>query len=187
MNDLLSEFLRRNALLKGHFKLASGLHSDTYFQCARLYEDPGFFKQICSELVRSLDSNFDKVIACAVGGIVPAYEIAFQMGKKMAYLERINGRLEIRRGFAISKDESFLVVEDVVTTGGTVEEIFDFIENSGGVVKGVASLILRAKASPFENLKYLLKISTVEVNPDDCQLCKTGVPVSIPGVKALQA
>lgn len=176
----------RNVLSKGHFKLASGLHSDTYFQSARIYEDPPFFRSVVSELSSAVKTSCDKVAACAIGGIIPGYEVAAQLGKKFIFYERIGGDIALRRGFSVNKGEKFIIVEDVITTGGTVKEVYNKVVDAGGIVEQVICIALRAKKTPFDNLTALITIETSEYPPELCALCKKGTPLSIPGIKAMQ-
>lgn len=176
----------RSVLFKGHFRLASGLHSDTYFQSARIYEDPAFFRSIVAELASSVKTDCDKVAACAIGGIIPGYEVAAQLGKNFIFYERMGGNIALRRGFSIAKGERFIIVEDVITTGGTVKEVYNKVVEAGGIVEQVVCIALRAKKNPFDTLTALITLETEEYPPESCALCKKQAPLSIPGTKALQ-
>ena len=120
-----------NALLEGHFILSSGLHSKQYIQCAKLLSNPKAAESICSSLVEKINSKFnnvDIILAPAVGGIVVGYEVGRQLGVKTIFAERVNGDLQLRRGFEIQSNSNVLVVEDVITTGKSALECFELIK-----------------------------------------------------------
>lgn len=182
--DVLKLFESNRALLTGHFKLSSGLHSEKYLQCALILQHP----DIAAKLARSLLKKFsgekiDVVIGPALGGITLAYEAARSAGVRGLFTERQEGKMVLRRGFSIDKGEKVLVVEDVITTGGSTKEVMDVVKTFGGVVIGVGSIIDRSSSpvdfgAPFRSLAKL----TVETFAEDrCPLCKSGTPVTKPG------
>ncbi|MBP7710140.1 MAG: orotate phosphoribosyltransferase [Rickettsiales bacterium] len=147
--EILQEFAAAKAILKGHFILSSGLHSDTYMQCARVLMDPKRAEKLCAALARKfeekLGKNFaDIVVAPAMGGVVVGYEMARQLGLPTIFCERVNGQFELRRGFELEKGARVLVIEDVITTGKSSLETFDLIKKLGAEVVAEASLVDRS-------------------------------------------
>ena len=130
---ILSVFRDSHALLEGHFQLTSGLHSDTYFQCAKVLQYPRYAELLCGEIAHQFrPENIDVVIAPALGGIVVGQEVGRQLGARTLFTERKEGVMQLRRGFAIEAGERVLVCEDVVTTGGSVVEVIAIVRKSGG-------------------------------------------------------
>ena len=136
------------ALLEGHFILSSGLHSDQYIQCAKLLSNPSQAKIICASLVEKILSTFkgiNTVLSPALGGMIAGYEVARQLNVKNIFVERVGGELSLRRGFEINKKSKVLIVEDIVTTGGSVFELIDIVNKFKGEVVGVTSILDRNK------------------------------------------
>jgi orotate phosphoribosyltransferase len=143
--DLLALFRKTGALLDGHFILRSGLHSREYFQCALLLQDTAIAAKVCGWLadeLRKLDC--DTVISPALGGIIVGQEVGRSLGKRHIFVEKEEGKLVLRRGFKISPDEKFVVVEDVVTRGGRVQETIDIVRNHGGRIAAVGVIVDRS-------------------------------------------
>jgi orotate phosphoribosyltransferase len=143
--DLLALFRKTGALLDGHFILRSGLHSREYFQCALLLQDTAIAAKVCGWLadeLRKLDC--DTVISPALGGIIVGQEVGRSLGKRHIFVEKEEGKLVLRRGFKISPDEKFVVVEDVVTRGGRVQETIDIVRNHGGRITAVGVIVDRS-------------------------------------------
>ncbi len=140
------ELLRSaGALLEGHFLLSSGNHSNAYIQCALLLARPEIARDFMEDIAEHhSEYKIDTVAAPAVGGIIVAYEIARILGKKAIFLERENGAMTLRRGFSISKGERILIVEDVITTGGSVTEVGEVVRKQAGVLTGFASIVNRS-------------------------------------------
>lgn len=162
----LKEFIEANAILKGHFILSSGLHSDTYMQCARVLMDTKRSERLCralaNKIIQSLGDNFaDIVIAPAMGGILVGYEIGRQLGITTIFCERVNGEFQIRRGFELEKNSRVLVVEDVITTGKSSLETFSVIKKHGGIIVAEASLVDRS--SRDDDLKKILGVPVVSL------------------------
>ena len=173
-----------NALLTGHFRLTSGLHSSTYFQCAKILTYPDITEKICAEIaVGFKDAGIAKVIAPAIGGIVVGYEMAKALKAKSVFAERENGVMTLRRGFQIEPGERILIAEDVITTGGSVLEVRDIVEKMGGAPVGFASLIDRSGGKFNPGIPYVswFQMEVKNYNPDDCPMCKEGIPVVKPG------
>src|SRR5213075_3567714 len=146
--DLLALFRKTGALLDGHFILRSGLHSPEYFQCAILLQHTDIATKVCGWLADKL-RNFqcDTVISPALGGIIVGQEVGRSLGKRHIFVEKEEGKLVLRRGFQISRDEKFVVVEDVVTRGGRVQETIDIVRAHGGIVSAVGVIVDRSGAA----------------------------------------
>src|SRR5437762_2358086 len=157
--DLPALFRKTGALLDGHFVLRSGLHSRQYFQCAILLQHTDIAAQVCGQLADKLrEFDCDAVISPALGGIIVGQEVGRSLGKRHIFVEKENGKLVLRRGFQISPDEKFIVVEDVVTRGGRVQETVDIVRSHGGSASAVGTILDRSGPSkpdfgcPFINL-----------------------------------
>jgi len=185
--EVLAALEDSGALLTGHFVLTSGRHSDRYVQCARVLEDPALTTRLAREMVRRLgDRPVDVVAAPAVGGIIIGFAVAQALGTPFIFTERVDGRMTLRRGFSVPQGARVLVVEDVVTTGGSVAEVLDLIAEAGGEPAGVVSLIDRGGDKAFSGTFDPLLALTVESWPaDDCDLCGAGTPVDSPGSRRL--
>jgi orotate phosphoribosyltransferase len=174
------------ALLTGHFLLTSGLHSDKYVEKFRLLERPDLVTQVCSEIVRRFSGEkVDVVLGPAVGGIVLAFETARQLGCKYMFAETENGQRVLRRGFALQPGERVLLVEDVVTTGGSVRATLDLALASGAEVVGVAVLVDRGEV-PLQlpvRTEVLLRLPLRTFQPENCPLCQQGIPLERRGSK----
>jgi orotate phosphoribosyltransferase len=143
--DLLALFRKTRALLDGHFVLRSGLHSRQYFQCAILLQHTDIAAQVCGQLADKLRQfGCDTVISPALGGIIVGQEVGRSLGKRHIFVEKEDGKLVLRRGFQISPDEKFIVVEDVVTRGGRVQETIDIVHAHGGIVSAVGVIVDRS-------------------------------------------
>ncbi|MBI3272042.1 MAG: orotate phosphoribosyltransferase [Planctomycetes bacterium] len=184
---MLDEFRRLDAVQHGHFRLSSGLHSDTYVQCARILERPDVAGRLLAELARAWrDGAVDAVVGPAVGGILVAYELARALGARAVYMEREGQRLAFRRGFALRSGAPVLVAEDVVTTGGSAQEVLAAVREAGGRPVGVASLVDRSSTPgggfdvPFRSL---VKLSPPVYAAEECPLCRQGLPVVKPGTR----
>jgi len=164
--DLLTLFRKTGALLDGHFVLRSGLHSREYFQCAILLQHTEIAATVCGWLadkVRQFDC--DTVISPALGGIIVGQEVGRSLGKRHIFVEKDEGKLVLRRGFQISPEERFVVVEDVVTRGGRVRETIDIVHAKGGVVSAVAVIVDRSGANkPDFGCPF---VSLVEMNVEN--------------------
>jgi len=182
--DLIKIFKESNAMLEGHFLLTSGRHSDRYLQCALVLQDPQTAEKLAMELAAKIsEKNIDVVIGPALGGVTLAYEMARQLKTKALFAERDNGVMTLRRGFKIPEGARVLVVEDVVTTGGSVLEVIDVVKEAGGQVVGVASLVDRSNGKvdfryPFYSL---LPLEVISYEAKDCPLCEKGLPLVKPG------
>lgn len=175
------------ALLEGHFLLSSGLHSDRYIQCARLLSDPRFSERagraIAAASQRLTGScGCDAVIGPAIGGIVIAHEVARALRVRALFAEREAGVLALRRGFTISPNERILVVEDVITTGGSAAETARLVRSHGGRVVGFGAIVDRSEAGHgLAPLCALWRVSPQTFPAADCPLCAAGLPIVKPG------
>ena len=148
--DFIKIFEETKALMHGHFILSSGLHSDTYFQCAKVLQYPKYlsmFGEILSNHFSHLD--IDKVVSPAIGGIVLGTEVGRQLNKKTIFSERSDGKMKLRRGFNINENEKILVIEDVLSTGGSIKEVIDLIAQLKGNVVGVGVIVDRSLSPEF--------------------------------------
>jgi len=182
--ELVEVFKERGALLEGHFRLTSGLHSNRYVQCARVLMYPDLAEELGKKIADKFSHlDLDVVVGPAIGGIVVAQEVGRALGVRAIFSEREEGKMTLRRGFEIKKGERVLVVEDVVTTGGSTKEVIDMVEGYGGVVVGVGSLVDRHRGELDFGVPFhpLIKLEIVNYSPDDCPLCREGIPVVKPG------
>jgi len=186
-DDLLGLFRKTGALLDGHFILRSGLHSRQYFQCALLLQYTDVAAHVCGLLADKLRGfASDSVISPALGGIVVGQEVARSLGKRHIFVEKENGKLVLRRGFKIENRENFVVVEDVVTRGGRVQETIDIVRANGGTVCAVGVIVNRSGESkpnfgcPLVNLVEM-KMETFE--PDNLPPDLARIPATKPGSK----
>ena len=182
--DVLDIFDKKKALLTGHFKLSSGLHSGKYLQCALVLQYPDVAEKLAKEIAgRFKDENIDFVVGPALGGVTLAYEVARALGRRGIFTERQDGKMTLRRGFSISKGEKALVVEDVVTTGGSTKEVIDLIESLGAKTAGVACVIDRSSGKAGFQVKFeaLAKVNVETFKDTDCPLCKSGEAITKPG------
>jgi len=164
--DLLALFRTTGALLDGHFILRSGLHSREYFQCAILLQYSDIAAQVCAQLADKLRQfDCDTVISPALGGIIVGQEVGRALGKRHIFVEKEDGKLVLRRGFQILPDEKFIVVEDVVTRGGRVQETIDIIVAHGGIVLAVGVIVDRSgETKPDFGCPF---VSLVEMNVEN--------------------
>lgn len=182
--EILQIFRTNDALLEGHFILSSGLHSDRYIQCALVLQHPRIAEKLCAELGAKLRQVGASVVAApALGGVIVAHEVARALGVRAIFTERQEGTMTLRRGFTLSADEPTIVVEDVITTGGSTRETMDCVTQAGGKVVGVGALIDRSggKVDLGVLKATLVALKVQNYNPSDCPLCKAGVPAVKPG------
>ena len=184
--ELLQAFRETGALLDGHFLLRSKLHSGQYFQCALLLQQMPLVERLGAALAAKFDAGtVDTVIAPAMGGLVIGQEMARQLRKRFIFVEKEEGKLVLRRGFKIAAGERILVVEDVITKGGRVQETLDIVRAHGGRVAGIAVVVDRSGGTvnfgvPMQSLG---KLEVETFDPATCPLCKQGLPLVKPGSK----
>ena len=182
--NVLKLFKESGALLDGHFILTSGLHSPQYFQCAKVLQYPWHAQKLCWEIACNfMTDQITVVVAPAIGGIVVAQEVARLIKARAIFAERENNKMTFRRGFEIKPDDNILVVEDVVTTGGSVNEIVSLVQESGANLKGVGFLVDRSqgKAQFPVNVFSLIKMDVVTYQAEECPMCKKNIPLVKPG------
>ena len=188
--EVMKKFEEAGAIQKGHFKLTSGVHSDTYIQCAQVMQHPEFMHNLCSELGKKFrGDDVDVIVGPAIGGIIMAHVMARVLGPwvRAIFTERENGKMTLRRSFEINEGEKVLVVEDVTTTGSSVREVIDIVKSRQGKVVGVGVLIDRSGGEVDFGIKTE-KLLTVDIKtylPEECPLCKKGIPVVKPGSREL--
>ncbi|MPY89302.1 MAG: orotate phosphoribosyltransferase [Luteitalea sp.] len=180
---VLDLFRASGALLEGHFRLTSGLHSTGYMQCALVLQHPSHAEALGQALASAApDGHIDAVLSPALGGIVIGHEVARALGARALFAERADGVLTLRRGFALTPGERVLVVEDVVTTGGSTYETMQVARAAGAEVTGVATIINRGLTVdlgvPF---RTLAEVRFPAYDPGACPLCAQGVPAVKPG------
>jgi len=186
-NDILTLFRKTGALLDGHFILRSGLHSREYFQCALLLQDTAIAAKVCGWLADKLrEFDCDTVVSPALGGIIVGQEVGRSLGKRHIFVEKENGKLVLRRGFQISPDEKFVVVEDVVTRGGRVQETADIVNAHGGAVVAVGVIVDRSgRTKPDFGCPFvsLVEMSVKNFPADNLPPDLAKIPAVKPGSK----
>jgi len=177
--DIAALLEETGALLTGHFRLSSGLHSPNYVQCALLLEHPRNAHAIGQALAGAISTHPSKIVSPALGGVVIGYTVAEAFHVPFVFTERKDGQMTLRRGFRIERDEPVTIVEDVVTTGKSTRETADVIAQHGGKVIGFGSILNRSgKTNPFDAPFASLLSLALETSDE---LCKRGVPVDSPG------
>jgi orotate phosphoribosyltransferase len=186
-DDVLDLFRKSGALLEGHFRLTSGLHSDRYLQSALVLQYPEFAATLggaLAERTRHLDPTL--VLSPALGGIVIGQEVGRALGVRAIFAERQDGALTLRRGFTLSPSDRVLVVEDVVTTGGSTRETAQIAEQLGAQVVGAGAIIDRGGNAARIDLPLhaLVQLNVPTYQPDQCPLCAKGIPAAKPGSRS---
>ncbi len=191
MSDaVLQIFRERKALLQGHFLLSSGLHSPRYLQCARVLMDPALATRLCADLAavlrRALPGPPGVVVAPALGGILVAHEVARAFGVRGLFTERQQGGMTLGRGFALEAEETVLVVEDVITTGGSTREVMAAVAAAGARVVAVGSLVDRSGGTVELGVprRSLLTLEVEAYEAAACPLCAAGSRPEKPGSRA---
>lgn len=189
--EILDIFRKTNALLEGHFVLTSGLHSPQYIEKFRILENPKYTETLCKELAGEFkNKNVTVVAGPMTGGIILAYEVGKQLDTRAIFTERIDGKMTLRRGFTISPSDNVVIVEDIITTGGSVNEVIEVVNRAGAKIIGIGCLAdrsspkdsFRSGTAKFEHpFKPLVTIEAVAYKPEDCPLCKSGIPAMKPG------
>ncbi|GAB4370936.1 MAG: orotate phosphoribosyltransferase [Calditrichia bacterium] len=187
--EALQIFEKTGALQQGHFLLSSGLHSSQYFQCALVLQYPEYLEQFCYPIYEFYreEEPIDVVIAPAVGGIVVAQELARQFGARAIYAEREGGKMALRRGFTIDQREKVLVCEDVITSGGSVQEVIDLVEAAEGYPIGVGVIVDRSGGQVKFDIPLFstFQVKAITYKPERCPLCKQGKKLVKPGSRNL--
>jgi orotate phosphoribosyltransferase len=189
-DELLDLFRKSGALLEGHFRLSSGLHSTGYLQCALVLQHPSSAEQLGRALANQVrEFRPTMVLSPALGGVVIGHEVGRALGIRALFVERQDGTLMLRRGFMLSESDRVLVVEDVLTTGGSTRETMQVATAAGGQVIGVASIVDRSGGTASFDVPYraLLSVELPTYQPDACPLCVKGLPVTKPGSRPVAA
>ncbi|MDR0799912.1 MAG: orotate phosphoribosyltransferase [Endomicrobium sp.] len=184
--ELKGLFEKNGALLSGHFKLSSGLHSDTYFQAALILQYPREAARLAGELAKRIEENnikVDVVVSPALGGVIIGHEMGRALDVRAIFTERVDGKVSLRRGFSIDKGEKVLVVEDVITTGLSTKEVIDSLKPAGVEVAAVVSLVDRSAGKvDFGVPRFsLLSLEVKSYKEDECSMCKAGSEAIKPG------
>ncbi len=182
--QVIQKFRDTGALLEGHFVLTSGLHSGIYLQCALVLQHPREAEAFGRSIADSFKSeNIETVVSPAIGGLIIGHEVARALGARFIWTERENGKMVLRRGFSVSPHERVLVVEDVVTTGGSTRETVAALQGDGARVVAAASIIDRSsgKAEVGVPRSALATLDVPSVEPANCEACKRGEPAIKPG------
>ena len=176
------------ALMNGHFLLSSGLHSDAYLEKFRIFERPDIHSTIISELLdRFQGLSVDTILGPALGGVIMASEAGRQLGVRAVYAEKENGKLTLRRGFQLHQGERVLILDDIVTTGGSVKETIKIAENAGVEIAGIGIMADRSggKTDFGYPQKALMTLSLPVYDPSSCPVCAQGIPLVKPGSRIL--
>ena len=175
-------FLKTQAIMEGHFLLTSGLHSQFYVEKFNVLQQPKYTEMMCQELARRFaDKNIETVVGPMTGGIILAHETGKALGTRAIFTERENGHMTFKRGFSLKEGERVLIVEDIVTTGGSVKEVIDVVKKAGGVPVAVGLLVDRSDGKvDFGGVPYeaLLHLDVKTYTPEECPLCKKGVEMT---------
>ncbi|MDR2395014.1 MAG: orotate phosphoribosyltransferase [Endomicrobium sp.] len=185
-DELKTLFEKNNALLTGHFKLSSGLHSDTYFQSALILQYPkeaGFLAHELTKKVKENNITVDVVVSPAMGGVIIGYEMARVLGVRAIFTERVDGSVLLRRGFSVKENEKVLIVEDVITTGLSTREVIDSLKPLGAKIVAVASLVDRSAGKVNFGVPNfsLLSLEVKSYKEEECLMCKQGSIALKPG------
>lgn len=187
--DEVMEILEgKGAVLRGHFLLSSGRHSDVFAQKFRVLEHPRIATRFGAALAQAFESRFDVVVSPAVGAVVLGFATALAAGARFVFAEREADKMALRRGFVVDRTERALVVEDVVTTGGSAREVVELVTGHGATVAGIGALIDRADAARGDlgaTLKALVTLPSKSWEKEDCPLCAAGEPLDDPGSRRL--
>lgn len=187
---IMDIFEKTGAVMRGHFLLTSGLHSDMYIQCARVLQHPGYTAMLVEKIAGAFEEDeIDMVVGPALGGILVAYEAGRLLGVPAIFTEREGGKMTLRRGFYIPAGARVLVAEDVVTTGGSVREVIDIVRQRGGEVAGVGLLVDRSAGRVDFGVKKVA-VLTLDVKTykpgEGCPMCIQGIPAVKPGSRNLE-
>jgi len=181
---LIDIFKKTGALLSGHFKLSSGLHSGQYLQCALVLQHPKYAKRLGEAIADQFkDAEITCVAGPALGGIIIAHEVAKALKVRCIFGEREDGKMTLRRGFKLDPQDKVLVVEDVITTGGSIKELIELVKSNGAGVVGAGAIVDRSsgKADLGCDFRPLVKFDIKTFDPSECPLCKEGTLAVKPG------
>ena len=179
VEDLLIE---TSAIMEGHFLLTSGLHSPRYVEKFNVLQKPVYTEKLCRAMAEKFkDANIETVVGPVTGGILLAHETGKALGTRAIFTERKNGKMTFRRGFTLHEGERVLIVEDIVTTGGSIREVIDVVKEHGGIPVAVSMLVDRSGGkATFGDVPStaLLHMDVQTYKPEECPLCKAGIPMT---------
>ena len=188
MSDAMSEkevedlLIETSAIMEGHFLLTSGLHSPRYVEKFNVLQKPVYTEKLCRAMAEKFkDANIETVVGPVTGGILLAHETGKALGTRAIFTERENGKMTFRRGFTLHEGERVLIVEDVVSTGGSIREVIDVVKEHGGIPVAVSMLVDRSGGkATFGDVPStaLLHMDVQTYKPEECPLCKAGIPMT---------
>ena len=188
MSDAMSEkevedlLIETSAIMEGHFLLTSGLHSPRYVEKFNVLQKPVYTEKLCRAMAEKFkDANIETVVGPVTGGILLAHETSKALGTRAIFTERENGKMTFRRGFTLHEGERVLIVEDIVTTGGSIREVIDVVKEHGGIPVAVSMLVDRSGGkATFGDVPStaLLHMDVQTYKPEECPLCQAGIPMT---------
>ena len=180
-SELLTLLNETGAMLEGHFLLTSGRHSDVYIEKFRILENPRALDDVCREMADIVkDQNIQLVLGAAIGGILISGGVGRHLGVKHIFCERVNGKMQLRRGFSITKGQRIVIVEDIITTGGSVIELIELATDKGAEIIHMVNLVDRSSGNVDFGVPStaLLTIPSESWKPKDCLFCKQGIAIT---------
>ncbi|MBC5825062.1 MAG: orotate phosphoribosyltransferase [Candidatus Eremiobacteraeota bacterium] len=186
--ELLAILERSGAMLQGHFLLSSGRHSDRFIQKFRIFEDPAVAEKVCGALAAEVQAAAPQVIvSAAVGGVIPGYIVAKALGIRNMFVEKMEGRPVLRRGFQLARGERVVIVEDVMTTGRSAQEVAAVVRSLNADVVAIGAIVKRGPVESSPPVTALLDLPLSDYAPDACPLCSAGVALQDPGSRRVGA
>jgi orotate phosphoribosyltransferase len=189
--EVLEVLERHGSILKGHFKLSSGRHADRFVQKFRVFEHPRVTVELGRAMAAAFPEGFDVVASPAVGALLFGFATALAGDARFVFAERVHDEMALRRGFSVTRNERVLVVEDVVTTGGSAREVVDLVATTGAEVVGLGVLLDRGDPARVADLgtemRALARMEVESFDPSECPLCERGMKLDDPGSRRLQA
>ncbi|AFS77626.1 orotate phosphoribosyltransferase PyrE [Gottschalkia acidurici 9a] len=179
-SDILKVLQKFGAFQRGHFVLPSGKHSDIYIQCARLLQYPDKsmeFIEIVAKKIKNSNLNFDIILGPAIGGILISYELARQLNKPMIYIEKVSGKMTLGKDFEIKNSQKILIAEDVITSGKTVSETINLVEELGGEVVGIACMVNKENITLDKKIYSCINLDLKSYEEYECPFCKKNLPI----------
>lgn len=174
--------VKTNAIMDGHFLLTSGLHSPHYVEKFNVLQHPKYTEKLCQAMAEKFkDANIETVVGPVTGGVILAHETGKALGTRAIFTERVDGKMTFRRGFSLHEGERVLIVEDIVTTGGSIKEVIDVVKSYNAIPVAVSMLVDRSGGkADFGDVPAtaLLKMNVETYKPEDCPLCKNNVPIT---------
>ena len=185
-SEVLKLLKQTGALLDGHFQLTSGLHSPHYVEKFNVLQHPRYTEKLCRAMAEKFRNTFpaekiETVVGPVTGGILLAHEVGKALNTRAIFTERVDGKMTFRRGFSLHEGEKVLIVEDIVTTGGSIKEVIDVVKSYGAIPVAVSMLVDRSGGkADFGDVPAtaLLKMNVETYKPEDCPLCKNNVPIT---------